>query len=137
MSIYSDKLAHVKVIFNCRDSVAKMCICADSLMPYLDDVMSYNLLTTKCIKFWIFEDLPDVYITAKMLSAPVFFSSSRFDSLKMRLLSWRVWKLRILALRGKSSPEPSMLVITHMGLASSSKYSILWKQDMFSPQISL
>ena len=46
MSIHSDKLAHVQVVFNCRCSVAQMCTRED--MPahkldvlYLDEVMSY------------------------------------------------------------------------------------------------
>ena len=52
MSIYSDKLALVQVIINCRYSVAQMCIREDTLAhkygaPYIDDVMSYNTLTTQ------------------------------------------------------------------------------------------
>ena len=51
MSIYSDKLAHVQVIINCRYSAAQMCTQEDALThnvgaPCIDDVMSYNLLTT-------------------------------------------------------------------------------------------
>ena len=51
MSIYSDKLAHVQVIINCRARDAPMCTSEDGLayildVPYFDDVMSYNLLTT-------------------------------------------------------------------------------------------
>ena len=42
MSIYLDKLAH---IINCRYFIAQ--ICTHILgAPYIDDVMSYNLLTT-------------------------------------------------------------------------------------------
>ena len=45
MSIYSDKLAHIQVVINCRDSVAQMCTREDTLahnlgVHYLDDVMS-------------------------------------------------------------------------------------------------
>ena len=45
MSIYSDKLAHVQVVINCRDSIAQICTHEDTLLhnlgsPYLDDVMS-------------------------------------------------------------------------------------------------
>ena len=44
---YSDKLAHVQVIINCRDSIAQMCTREDKLahnlgVPYIGDVMSYN-----------------------------------------------------------------------------------------------
>ena len=51
MSIYSDKLSHVQVIINCRYSVAQMCTRKDTLAHilgtlYIDDVMSYDLLTT-------------------------------------------------------------------------------------------
>ena len=51
MSIYSDKLAHIQVIINCQYSIAQMCTHEDLLahylgMQYLDDVMSYNFLTT-------------------------------------------------------------------------------------------
>ena len=51
MSIYSDKLAHVQVVINCRYSVAQLCTREDTLAHnlgtlYFDDVMSYNLLTT-------------------------------------------------------------------------------------------
>ena len=49
MIIYSDKLAHVQVVINCQYSVAQMCTREDTLAHYLgtlDDVMSYNWLTT-------------------------------------------------------------------------------------------
>ena len=51
MSIYSDKLTHVKVVINCPYSVAQFCTSKDRLAhilgaPFIDDVMSYNLLTT-------------------------------------------------------------------------------------------
>ena len=51
MSIYSDKLAHVQFIINCLHSIAQMCTrevaLAHSLgLPCIDDIMSYNLLTT-------------------------------------------------------------------------------------------
>ena len=54
MNIYSDKLAHVQVVFNCRYSVAKMCTREVALAHFLgllciDDVMSYNSLTTPCL----------------------------------------------------------------------------------------
>ena len=49
---YSDKLAHAQVVINCRFYIAQMCTCKDKLAhslgaPCLDDVMNYNLLTTK------------------------------------------------------------------------------------------
>ena len=49
--IYSEKLAHIQVVTNCRYSVAQMCtredIVAHLFMPaVLDDVMSQNELTT-------------------------------------------------------------------------------------------
>ena len=52
MSIYSDKLAHVQVVINCRYSLAQMCTREDTLAHnfealYFDDVMSYKLLTTE------------------------------------------------------------------------------------------
>ena len=52
MSIYSDKLAYVRVIIHFRYSIAKMCTREDMLahslgMPCLDDVMSFNSLTTE------------------------------------------------------------------------------------------
>ena len=52
MSIYSDKLAQVQVVINCRYFFAPMCTREDVLAhdlgaPCIDDVMSYNLLTTK------------------------------------------------------------------------------------------
>ena len=51
MSIYSEKLVHAQVVINCRYSVAKMCTLEDALayisgMPSIDDIMSYNSLTT-------------------------------------------------------------------------------------------
>ena len=51
MSIYSDKLAHAPVVINCQARDAPMCISEDGLAyilgaPFIDDVMSYNLLTT-------------------------------------------------------------------------------------------
>ena len=55
MSIYSDKLAHVQVVINCRYYVAQICTCEDTLAqylsaPYLDNVMSHNELTTPVFK---------------------------------------------------------------------------------------
>ena len=49
MSIYSDKLAHIQVIINCRFSVAQMCTHEDILAHKLgtlsyDEVMSHNKL---------------------------------------------------------------------------------------------
>ena len=51
MSIYSDKLAHIQVVINSRYFIAQMCTCEDTLAhnlgaPYIDDIMSYNSLTT-------------------------------------------------------------------------------------------
>ena len=51
MSNYSNKLAHVQVVINCRCLVAQMCTREDTLAHnlgalYFDDVMSYNLLKT-------------------------------------------------------------------------------------------
>ena len=51
MFIYSDKLAHIQVVINSRYSIAQMYTCEDTLAhslgaPYIDDVMSYNSLTT-------------------------------------------------------------------------------------------
>ena len=51
VSIYSDKLAHVQVVLNCRARDAPMCTSEDGLAhilgaPFIDDVMSYNSLTT-------------------------------------------------------------------------------------------
>ena len=51
ISIYSDKLAHVEVVINCRYSVAQICTHEDMLAyilgaPSIDDIMSHNLLTT-------------------------------------------------------------------------------------------
>ena len=65
MSMYSDKLAHVQVVINCRYSVAQMCTREDTLphilgVPYFDDFMSYNLLTTK--------DQPGIQITTVIFS---------------------------------------------------------------------
>ena len=50
--IYSDKLAHVKVVINCRYSVAQMCRPEDMLAhylaaPFIDDVMRDNTLLTQ------------------------------------------------------------------------------------------
>ena len=54
MSIYSDKLAHVQVVINCRHLVAQMCTREAALAhnlgpPYIDDVMRYNSLSTHII----------------------------------------------------------------------------------------
>ena len=51
MSIYSDKLAHIQVFINCRKINAQMCTREDGLAyisgtPFIDDVMSFGLLTT-------------------------------------------------------------------------------------------
>ena len=56
MSIYSDKLAHVQVVINCRNSIAQMCSREDTharsfMRAVLDDFMSQNELTTFIIKF--------------------------------------------------------------------------------------
>ena len=53
---YSDNLAHVQVVINCQYSIAQLCTRADTLAhnlgaPYIDDLMSYNSLTT--ITSWI------------------------------------------------------------------------------------
>ena len=53
MRIYSDKSSYVQVVINCQNSVAQMCTREDALthnlgVPCIDDVMSYNLLTTTC-----------------------------------------------------------------------------------------
>ena len=55
MSIYSDKLAHVQVIINCRYSIAHLCTSEATLthnlgVLHFDDVMSYNSLTTNSLK---------------------------------------------------------------------------------------
>ena len=47
MSIYSDKLTHIQVVFNCRNIDAQMCTREDGLAyisgaPSIDDAMSYN-----------------------------------------------------------------------------------------------
>ena len=52
MSIYSEKLTHVQVIFNCLYSVAQFCNGKDTLAqilgtPYSDEVMNYDYLTTQ------------------------------------------------------------------------------------------
>ena len=49
--IYLDKLAHVQVVINCRYFVAQLCTREDGLayisgVPPIDDVMSYDSLTT-------------------------------------------------------------------------------------------
>ena len=46
-----DKLSHVQVVFNCQNTEAQMCTREDALAyisgaPSIDDVMSYNSLTT-------------------------------------------------------------------------------------------
>ena len=51
VSCYSDKLAHVQVVINCRYSVAQMCTHEDTLAhylcaPFIDDVMRYTALIT-------------------------------------------------------------------------------------------
>ena len=45
-----DKLAHIQVVIDCQYFVAQMCTHEDTHAhnlgaPYIDDVMSYNLLT--------------------------------------------------------------------------------------------
>ena len=55
MSIYLDKLAHVQVVINCPYSVPQFCTGKDMLAhisgtPSIDDVMSYNSLTTSVLK---------------------------------------------------------------------------------------
>ena len=49
MSIYSDKLAHVQVIIDCRYSIAQMCTPEDMLarylgVPFIDDVIRHNTI---------------------------------------------------------------------------------------------
>ena len=51
MGIYSDKLAHIQVVINVPYFVAQLCTSEDGLAyilgaPSIDDVMSYNSLTT-------------------------------------------------------------------------------------------
>ena len=53
MSIFSDKLAHVQVVINCRYSIVQMYTHEDMFAHYLgtpslDDVMSHNELPTVC-----------------------------------------------------------------------------------------
>ena len=53
--LYSDKLVHVQVVINYQYSVAPMCTFKDTLAhnlgtPYLDDIMSYNSLTTLSLR---------------------------------------------------------------------------------------
>ena len=50
MNIYSDKLAHVQVVINCWYVIAQKCTREDTLAHNLDDVKSYNLLTTVWLK---------------------------------------------------------------------------------------
>ena len=55
MSIYSDKLTHVQVVFNCPYSIAHWCTSEATLAHNLgalhfDDVMSYNSLTTQILE---------------------------------------------------------------------------------------
>ena len=59
MSIYSDKLAHIQAIMSWQYSVAQMCTYEDMLahilgMPYIDEYMRYNSLTTYFIKITSF-----------------------------------------------------------------------------------
>ena len=56
MIIYLNKLAHIQVVITCRYSLAQICTCEDTLTlylvpPSLDDVISYNELTTLAMKF--------------------------------------------------------------------------------------
>ena len=51
LNSYAGKLAHVQVVINCRHFVAQMGTSEETLahslgMPNIDDVMSYNSLTT-------------------------------------------------------------------------------------------
>ena len=51
MSIYSDRLAHIQIVFNCPYSIAQMCTHEDTLTHYLgalfiDVVMRHNTLIT-------------------------------------------------------------------------------------------
>ena len=51
MNIYSDKLPHVQVVINCQYFVAQLCTHKDMLAYisgalFIEDVMSYNSLTT-------------------------------------------------------------------------------------------
>ena len=51
ISIYSDKLAHIQVVINYRYSVAQLYTREDGLAyilgaPFIDDFVSYDLLTT-------------------------------------------------------------------------------------------
>ena len=57
MSIYSDKLAHVQIVINCRYSVAQLCTLEDTLayisgMLFIDDNMLNNknciVIVPKC-----------------------------------------------------------------------------------------
>ena len=55
MSIYSDKSAHVQVVINCCYLIAQLCTREDGFAyilgaPSIDDIMSYNSLTTFCCK---------------------------------------------------------------------------------------
>ena len=59
LCLYSDKLAHVQVIINCRYSIAQMCTHEDTLAhhlgaPFIDDVIRYNTLITSVIQFHSF-----------------------------------------------------------------------------------
>ena len=69
MSNYLDKLGHVQVVINCRYSVAQLCTRKDALAnnldtPYIDDIMSFNLLTTIEIHITYSHQLSTVYLFA-------------------------------------------------------------------------
>ena len=67
MSIYSDKLAHVQIVINCRERDAPMSTNEDALAhilgtPLIDAVMSYNSLTTHSL-FWTLFVFPNGQVT--------------------------------------------------------------------------
>ena len=86
MSIYSDKLAHVQVIINCRYSVAQMCTSEDTLAHilgalFIDDMRYNTLITIFLFRFKRSDfDLEGHFETEKYREQEIFAKSSSFKT---------------------------------------------------------
>ena len=92
MSIYLDKLSHIQVVINCRNTDARMYTREDALAnvsgePSIDDVMNYSLLTTLTLKTFSFVQVVDfVAGLAGCASVKELFRSQAIDGRAFLLL---------------------------------------------------
>ena len=98
MSIYSDKLSRSQVVIKCLHSIAQMCTREDVLAyisgaPSIDDVMSYNSLTTIYLKSCTFSQCFAVQVILVEQGGVIFCKNNckgntRFESMTRNVRYW-------------------------------------------------